>query len=126
MKFGRIMDIGTCGRKLGERFGIAPICIYGKTLKYTKKKFNILVKEFKRVYYYYYYYYSLIKLADRNNVNPSRAIKASSIQDGNIKCETHAKMFSQTLAHGNCKNETRQRTQVERRENMEVSEVGKK
>ena len=35
--------------------------------------------------------------------------KARTIQYGNSKCGTHARVFSQTLLHGNSKNEIRQR-----------------
>ena len=35
--------------------------------------------------------------------------KASSIQYGFRKCETHSRMLSATLAHGNSKNEVRHR-----------------
>ena len=46
--------------------------------------------------------------------------KVSTIQYGYRKCGNHARLFSQTLAHGNSKNEIRQmnrgRGQEERRE----------
>ena len=38
--------------------------------------------------------------------------RASIIQHGNRKCRTHARVFSTTLAHGNSKNEIRQRQKM--------------
>ena len=41
-----------------------------------------------------------------STISPSE--KESTIQYGNRKCRTHALMFTQTLEHGNSKNEIRQ------------------
>ena len=38
--------------------------------------------------------------------------RASIIQYGNRKCRTHARVFSTALAHGNSKNEIRQRQKM--------------
>ena len=48
--------------------------------------------------------------------------KMSIIQYGYRKWRTHARVFSQTLAHGNSKNEIRQRKRIR----QEMREHGKK
>ena len=52
-------------------------------------------------------------------------VKASTIQYGYMKCGTHARVFSQTLAHWNSKNEVRQKKKVrkERGASMEIKSV---
>ena len=67
-------------------------------------------------YDYYYYYknvniiiivFSLIALPNQIKVHPKEAKKASSIHYGYRIRGTHARVFSQTLVHGNSKNEIR-------------------
>ena len=61
-------------------------------------------------------------LPNQNKVNLRRAKKASSIQYAYRRSGTHARVFSQTLAHGNSMNERRQAEKVK----MERSKVGMK
>ena len=51
----------------------------------------------------------LIALLNHNNDDPKRVktLSASSIQYGYRKCEAHARVFSQSFAHGNSKNKIR-------------------
>ena len=59
----------------------------------------------------------------------SRRKKSKTIQYGNTKLETHARLFSQTLAHGKSKNEIRQKKTEEERKrgaSMERNRVGTK
>ena len=51
--------------------------------------------------------FSLIALLNQNKVDPKWTKKRSSILYCYRKCGTHAQVFSQTLAHGNSKNERR-------------------
>ena len=53
-----------------------------------------------------YFIFSSIELAFQNKIVPRREKKAQIIQEGERKCGTHARVSSQTLAHGNSKNET--------------------
>ena len=52
-----------------------------------------------------YFIFSSIALAFQNKIVARREKKAQLIQDGDRKCGTHARVSSQTLAHGNSKNE---------------------
>ena len=52
-----------------------------------------------------YFILSSIELAFQNKIVPRREKKAQTIQDGDRKCGTHARVSPQTLAHGNSKNE---------------------
>ena len=52
-----------------------------------------------------YFIFSSIELAFENKIVPRREKKAQLIQDRDRKCGTHARVSSQTLAHGNSKNE---------------------
>ena len=53
-----------------------------------------------------YFIFSSIELALQNKIVPRREKTAQLIQDGDRKCGTHARVSSQTLAHGNSQNET--------------------
>ena len=52
-----------------------------------------------------YFIFSSIELSLQNKIVLRREKKAQIIQDGDRKCGTHARVSSQTLAHGNSKNE---------------------
>ena len=64
-----------------------------------------------------------MKLQPKQTISP-REKKEGTIQYGNRTWGTHARVFSQTLAHGNSKNEIRQRDRRRRLE--ERREYGKK
>ena len=53
-----------------------------------------------------YFIFSSIELSLQNKIVPRREKTAQLIQDGDSKCGTHARVSSQTLAHGNSENET--------------------
>ena len=53
-----------------------------------------------------YFIFSSIELSLQNKIVPRREKTAQLIQDEDRKCETHARVSSQTLAHGNSENET--------------------
>ena len=53
-----------------------------------------------------YFIFSSIELTLQNKIVPRREKTAQLIQDGDRKCGTDARVSSQTLAHGNSKNET--------------------
>ena len=53
--------------------------------------------------------FNFVALQSQNKADRRRAKKASSIQYGYRKCETHARVLTQTLARGSSKNYRRQR-----------------
>ena len=63
--------------------------------------------------------FRLAALLNQNEVDPRRVKEASFILYGHLKSGTRARVFSQTLAHGNSNNEGRQRNRKREAEKSE-------
>ena len=57
--------------------------------------------------------FCIISLPNRNNIDPRRAKKASSIQYGYRKWGTHARVFIKRLAHGTARMKENKETEKE-------------
>ena len=63
-----------------------------------------------------YFIFSSIELAFQNKIVLRREKKAQIIQDGDRKCGTHARVSSQTLAHGNSNETVKEKINQARKE----------
>ena len=86
-------------------------------VKYTKNRFLFNKKQYWKCTTRTL---SAITLPNKNKVSPSRQKETSSIPYRLSKCGIRARVWSPTLAHGNSKNEIRQRNKEDKKKRVHI------